>query len=287
MGVIATLLGTGTPTHPSRFQSAVLVEIGADRLLFDCGRGAVHQLYQAGVDLKQVNPLFITHHHFDHINDLYDVMVSTAMRGRKSTLDIYGPAGTARIVRALIDQVYAADIRFRIEEDREIRAIGGDWDEEPGAIADVAVRDIEPGLIMETEHWKVYADEVLHGRFADAPDFDWRCLGYRIEAEGKVLTISGDSVPCEGLTRLAQDADMLIQCCHLPRSAVRDKAMQYLTDTILPHSGQVGVIAAGANVQRMVLTHLSPAITPDILDDIAQDFSGDVRLGHDLMRIEG
>lgn len=284
--MIATLLGTGTPTHPSRFQTAVLVEIGAERLLFDCGRGAVHQMYQAGVDLKQVNPLFITHHHFDHINDLYDVMVSTAMRGRKTALDIYGPTGTSGIVRALIDQVYAADIRFRIEEDREIRAIGGQWEDEPRSIADVRVRDIQPGLVMETERWKVYADEVLHGRFSDAPDFDWHCLGYRIESEDKVLTISGDSVPCAGLSRLAQDADVLIQCCHLPRGAVNDIAMEYLTDSILPHSGQVGAIAAGAGVKRMVLTHLSPAITPDVLEDVAHDFGGDVQLGHDLMRIE-
>lgn len=115
------LLGTGTPTNPHRFQSAVLVEIGNNKLFFDAGRGAVHQMYQAGVEINLVNPVFITHHHFDHINDLFDVIISSAMRGRNQDLKIYGPSGTRKIVSALLEQVYAQDIRFRIEEDKDIR----------------------------------------------------------------------------------------------------------------------------------------------------------------------
>ena len=107
-----TLLGTGTPTNRHRFQSAALIEIGDSKLLFDAGRGAVHQMYQAGVELSRVNPVFITHHHFDHINDLFDVIISSAMAGRIDSLKIYGPFGTEQIVRALLEQVYAQDIRF-------------------------------------------------------------------------------------------------------------------------------------------------------------------------------
>ena len=104
-----TLLGTGTPTNPHRFQSAVLVEIGKSKLLFDAGRGAVHQMYQVGVAINCVNPIFITHHHFDHINDLFDVIISSAMQGRKQELAIYGPAGTKKIVHALLEQVWESN----------------------------------------------------------------------------------------------------------------------------------------------------------------------------------
>ena len=285
-----TLLGTGTPTNPHRFQSAVLVETGGSQLLFDAGRGAVHQMYQAGIKINLVNPVFITHHHFDHINDLFDVIISSAMGGRDDELAIYGPAGTQKIVTALLEQVYAQDIRFRIEEDKEIRRSGGSWAERPEAITQVAVQDVGPGLVAETGQWKVFADTVLHGQFAGAPDFEWRCLGYRLEAEGKVVTISGDTVPCAGIIGLAQNADLLVQCCHLPKSRVTGPLMTYLTTSILPSSGQVGSIAAAAGVKRMVLTHLSASITPEIYSeihqDIGQDYQGEVIIGQDLMTIE-
>jgi ribonuclease Z len=48
-----TLLGTGTPfPNPERFGSAILVEVAGKRFLFDCGRGVVIRLTQAGVSPK-------------------------------------------------------------------------------------------------------------------------------------------------------------------------------------------------------------------------------------------
>lgn len=285
-----TLLGTGTPTNPNRFQSAVLVEIGKSKLLFDAGRGTVHQIYQAGLEINRVNPVFITHHHFDHINDLFDVIISSAMRGRDYELEIYGPAGTKKIVSALLEGVYAQDIRFRIEEDKDIRKKGGSWVERPASITQVVVKDIKPGMIAETDQWKVYADYVRHGDFPHIPDFDWRCLGYRIEAEGKVITISGDTVLCDGIIGLAKDADLLIQCCHLAKSQVTDPVMQYLTTSILPSSGQVGIIAARANAKHMVITHLSESISlenrSEIFADIRKDYQGTLTMGQDLLEIQ-
>ena len=121
------------------------------------------------------------------------------------------------------------------------------------------------------------------------PDFDWHCLGYRIEAEGKILAISGDTVLCDGIIALAENADLLVQCCHMPQSKVTNIAMKYLAAGVLPSSLQVGQIAAQANVKRLVLTHLSASITqdnfPEILADIRRNYAGDVLLGEDLMSI--
>jgi len=221
---------------------------------------------------------------------VFDVIISSAMQGRNHTLEIYGPSGTKRIVSALIEQVYAQDIRFRIEEDKDIHRNGGSWAERPGSITKIDVKDIKPGLIAETDQWKVYADYVLHGDFKHAPDFEWRCLGYRIESEGKVVTISGDTVPCDGIIGLADGADLLIQCCHLPKSQITTPLMKYLTSSILPSSGQVGLIAGKAKVKRMVITHLSSTISQEnyleILEDIRQDYQGEVLLGQDLMKIK-
>ena len=287
-----TLLGTGTPGKDlNRFQSSALVEVGSDLLLFDTGRGAVHQMYQAGVDVGRVGPVFITHHHVDHINDLYDVIFSTAGQGREVTLPIFGPAGTQQIVDALLNGVYARDNRFRIEEEREIRRHGHSRYRQYETIHDVTVHEIGSGVAAEGDGWRVISDYVLHGEFPHAPDFEWHCLGYRIEAEGQVVAISGDTVPCPGISKLAKDADLLVQCCMWPESLLAtNPGLRTLTETVLPSTTQAGQIAADAGVKRMVLTHLNVSISQnnyaEVLADVRQHYQGEVLLGEDLLVIE-
>ena len=274
-----TLLGTGGPRpDPARQGSSLVVNVGDEQLLFDCGRGAVTQLVRAGVPLAQVNPVFITHHHYDHISDLGDVILSTWLQGRPGALRVYGPAGTAEIVTALIDRVYAKDIRFRAEGEP---AVGG-W-------KPVEVRETGAGLVCEGEGWQVYAEFVEHGQGLGIPDFDWTTLGYRLEAEGKTLAISGDTVPCAGLERLARGADALVLCCYLAASEVVDAHTERLTRYLFPSSKQAGKIAASAGVKTLVLTHFRQkpeSLMREIQEDVRRDFDGEVILGSDLLEIE-
>ena len=63
-----TLLGTGTPfPNTERFGSAILVEVTGEKLLFDCGRGVVIRLTQAGINPKEMDGLFLTHLHCDYV----------------------------------------------------------------------------------------------------------------------------------------------------------------------------------------------------------------------------
>lgn len=283
-----TLLGTGPPNNPDRFQSSALVEIGSDLLLFDAGGGAVHQLLQAGVDLSQIGPVFITHHHYEHINDLFAVIIASAMRGRERTLPIYGPPGTRLIVDALLNQVYAKDIRFRLEEDRNVRGHGHSWIQRPESIRDVAVHEVGAGVAAQGDGWRVIAGYVMHGDFPDAPDFDWRCLGYRIESQGEVITISGDTVPCPGISEPAREADLLVQCCIWSESDLtNNSALRYLTESVLPSTAQAGQIAAEAGVRRMVLTHMGASISHSgALAEVRQHYQEEVLVGSDLMVIQ-
>jgi ribonuclease Z len=59
------ILGAGTPT-PDRYGSAHVVELGAERFLFDCGPAATHKPAKAGLFPTEIDRLFFTHHHFDH-----------------------------------------------------------------------------------------------------------------------------------------------------------------------------------------------------------------------------
>ena len=77
------LLGTGGPRRdPTRRSTAILLRTGEEEVLIDCGRGAIHGLAEAGADFTALTRLVLTHHHFDHIGDLYDVMLTTWLEGR-------------------------------------------------------------------------------------------------------------------------------------------------------------------------------------------------------------
>jgi ribonuclease Z len=275
------LLGTGGPRpDPSRHGPATLVRIGAHHLLFDAGRGVVMQLARAGVPLAAVNPVFLTHHHFDHIMDLADVALASWLEGRPGPLDVIGPAGTVRTVTALVEQVYDRDIEFRAKGEP---AIGG-W-------KPVRATDAVPGVVAEGPGWIARAEAVVHGHGLDlSVDFKrrWVCFGYRIEAEAKVIAISGDTVACDGLDRLAQGADLLVQCCYLASGEIGTDHMRQVARSTLACADTVGAIAHRAAVKRLVLTHFRRKpddVLATIATDVRREYAGEIVLGHDLLRL--
>ncbi len=277
------LLGTGGPRpDPRRNASTTLVRLEEEDILFDAGRGVVNQLVRAGVPLSRLNPVFITHHHFDHIGDLYDVMLATWMYGRKETLRIYGPPETRRIVDALLTQVY--------DKDRQWRSLG-----EPsfGGWKPVAAEDVAPGLVVESSGWKVIADTVVHGDGLGFPPAflkRWSCYGYRLEAEGKVVTISGDTIPCAGIDRLARNADVLVHCCYMASGEAENDHFRRLLQFTMAGGDTVGKIAARANAKTLVLTHHRPRKDDcglqQVAEEVARDFSGRIIVGEDLTEVE-
>jgi len=134
------LLGTGGPRpDPRRMATTTLIRLGEENILIDAGRGVMVQLCKAGVPLGSINTVFLTHHHFDHIGDLYDVMLNSWLHGRKDDLRIYGPPDTERLVNTLVTQVYDKDIAWR---DQGEPSFGG-W-------KPVVATDIIPGPVLDT-----------------------------------------------------------------------------------------------------------------------------------------
>jgi ribonuclease BN (tRNA processing enzyme) len=275
-----TLLGTGTPVlDPSRQASALLIEIGNEKLLFDAGWGVMTQLVKAGVQLQQVNSIFITHHHYDHIGNLGEFLLTSWYDGREAPLTIYGPPGTDEILTALLGQVYAREITFALFYDDnlvDIRDL-------------VQVKEIAPGLVCDQDKWRVFAEYVDHGNNLGLSQEEWPCLGYRLEVEGKVVAFSRDAVACAGLDRLARGADVLIQCCYLAEAEITNPAFERLAKHVIASSGQVGKIATRNKVKKLVLTHMRPkseALKRSLVVDIRKDYSGELYLGEDLMVVD-
>jgi ribonuclease BN (tRNA processing enzyme) len=275
-----TLLGTGGPRPDvARGATSLLIEVGDDSILIDAGRGVVRQLATLDVSLAHIDPVLITHHHYDHIGELHDVILSSWLMGRTRPLRLFGPPETRRITETLIHQVYDKDIEFREHE-------AGNVPRQP-----VDVTDILAGPVCEGAGWRITAEVVDHGNRLDFPDAfrqRWVCLGYRFECEKGVIAFSGDTVDCPGLRRLAANADVLVQCCYLALSEINAPHMQRLADYTLACADTVGRIAAEAKVGTLVLTHhrqKAEAVLEELRRDVSRDFAGPVLLGYDGLRV--
>jgi len=109
-----------------------------------------------------------------------------------------------------------------------------------------------------------------------------------VEADGKVVAISGDAVDSPALRRLARGADVLGQCCYLAGSEVTSPDLELISRHVLAPSTMVGRIAEEAEVGKLVLTHIREKPLQTLLgmaEDVRRDFGGELVIGEDLLEI--
>jgi ribonuclease BN (tRNA processing enzyme) len=274
-------LGTGGPRLDSERGSACHVLEAAGRyLMFDAGRGAIRGVAAKKLPIAEIGPLFVSHLHVDHIGELANFLITGCMEGRRAPLKIYGPPGTAGVVEALLGLVYDRDIAFRSEE-------GGF-----GSFAGADVTELRGGQVIQGDGWTARCEEVEHGHglgFSPAFVDRWTCFAWRVEAEGKVFCFSGDAVMCDGLLQAAENADLHLQCCYLPSSALTTPRMRGLGDYTLACSDTAGKIADRAKADRLVLTHFRQTTAETLAQieaDVRRDYKGSVELSNDLDTFE-
>lgn len=256
-------LGTGSPyPDPERGSSAILVDAGRSRLLFDCGRNCVQRMAQMEIPPAAVTHCFLTHGHYDHIAD-FALLVLTSWRfGREHVLKVFGPPGTEAIAEAWFERVYRIDIaaRKRLAKKEALPDIS------------IAVREMRHGDSVEEEGWRVRAVEVEHWPIPVS-------LGFVIEDGRRRLFFSGDTAPCDAVRGAAAGADLLIhEAMYFPPDSGHYRSHS--------HPERVGEVARGAGVERLVLTHLQPGIEKErLLNDVSRHFTGPVTVAADGMRI--
>src|ERR671937_2277587 len=90
----------GSAPTARRGLPATLVRRGGERLLFDCGEGTQRQLVRS-VGLIELEEVFITHFHADHVLGLPGMLKTFALRQRERPLTVYGPPGLRALFQAL------------------------------------------------------------------------------------------------------------------------------------------------------------------------------------------
>ena len=276
------LLGTGGPRpDPDRVGPSTLISIGSNNLVFDAGRGVATRLVQAGVPITEYSHVFITHLHFDHTGGLADLLFAAWNKARNQTIHVYGPKGTEAMVAHLFE-AYERDIWYRLSETELTN-------EKLMDIRDmVKIYEVGQGLVCKGSGWKVYAADVDHGHGLGLSREEWGSLAYRVESEGKSVVISGDAVKSLSLIELSKDADTLVMCCYLAGEEIVDHDTELIAKYVLNSSREAGKIASEAGVSRIALVHIREKpkrLLDTMINEIQEDFAGEIIIGKDLLEI--
>ena len=278
-----TLLGTGDPIpRLDRFGPATLVEAGEHRMLFDAGRGAAQRLGQLGIALGDIDELFITHFHHDHLNGLTDVWMTGWLPnpfGRRSApWRVWGPTGIEGILDGL-RQAMDPNIQTRIIDEQL-----------PPAGAEFEVHEFsDDGVVFDEDGIVVTAFSVDHGEYIK-PSF-----GYRIDYAGRSVVISGDTKFDENLIEISEGVDVLIHEVAAANEEILnfDQRMQLILDHHTTPE-EAGIVFTRAAPKLAVYTHYvllsaprAPEVTIErVVERTRTTYSGPLQTGDDLMRFE-
>jgi ribonuclease BN (tRNA processing enzyme) len=280
-GTRLILLGTAGGPRPraTRGSPAQVIIANESAYVIDCGNGVARQLVAAGVPLRSIRSVFVTHHHSDHNADYGTLLLLAWTAGLMTPVDTWGPPPLEHITETFFD-MSATDIeaRRRDEDRRELRPL-------------VRVHELRAGgRVVEDANVKVTATVVDHPPMTLA-------FAYRFDAPDRSIVISGDTQRSEALVALARGADVLVHeamiAAGVDRLVANVPNASDLKRSILSHhttAEDAGRVAQAAGVGTLVLSHLVPAEDPTISDDVWIDaarrhFRGRVILGRDLLEV--
>jgi len=288
-------LGTASGPFPraGRAQSSNLLTVNGTHYVIDAGDGVARRIAKAGINVRDIGTIFMTHHHDDHTAGLGTLMSVAWDSQRTQPINVYGPPQTEALIKAAV-QYYGISAEIRIAD-------GG----RSVPIAQVFLgHDVGTGVIYQDANVKVIAAENTHFDFhKGAASGKHKSYSYRFETPDRVIVFTGDTGASDALIELAKSADLLVS----ETSSFQDR-MQRLIDSgqwqamtpaeqdgIARQATQghmtleiVGKMATRASVKTVVLSHLSSRA--DGTDDYApwvaevkKHFGGQVVVARDLM----
>lgn len=254
-----------------------LLELAGRRIVVDCGLGVTKALVEAGMDLRTLDLVCITHLHSDHILELGPLIHTAWTTGLSTPVTIWGPPGIEDYWQGFMASM-AYDSAIRVAD--EGRTPLDDL---------VTLRIYGEGLLADEDGLRITALRVPH------PPLE-HCFALRFDGP-KTVTFSGDTAFHPPLADFAAGSDVLVHEAMLPRAVEAIVAKTGLGDRLRNHLhmshttvAEAARIARMAVVGRLVLNHLvgvdDPAFTAaDWLAEATREWNGEVILGRDGMEI--
>jgi len=306
--VVITGSGSALP-DPERGGASAAVIVDGAVLQFDFGRRVMDNLMLAGINPVDIDYVFFTHHHFDHIATYDYYMIANWIAGRQERVLVLGPEGTEQMTRDALE-MHDSDRAF-------VEFIVDNWPESvatrPSRQPPYEARDVDPGIVLQTEIFKVTAASTPH-----YPANMRRSLAYRVDTPYGTVVVTGDTGYSDAVIELSRDADLLIHEAQKPDpgmvSGGKMSGPEFQEPDSDPHRPQthhtspteLGIIAEKAKVKKVIAYHLPPftsvakavemtslytgaapgfQIWGEYINAIKKNYSGPVILAEDAMII--
>jgi len=269
------ILGTGSPLPAHDRAGAGVAVVYDDRAyLFDVGNGVVQRAIEGSTKLGisalspvNVEHVFITHLHSDHVLDLVE-LAHTMWWRRTSRIGVWGPTGLAAMSDGMVAMM-ATDI--------EIRSTGTQPVVTPEAYR-IIPTEIETGFVFENDGVTIEAFDVAHGAVDPA-------FGYRVTTPDKTVVISGDTAYSDNLVEMAKGVDVLVhEVISLEGLAPAEENWQQYHSRAHTTTSELARVANEAQPDLLVLYHIIHYAAPieSALTEVQALYEGDVVLASDL-----
>jgi ribonuclease BN (tRNA processing enzyme) len=261
--------GTGAGAFTAeRASSGYILQADGHTIMLDCGGGALRNAMRFGITPGDIEAVFISHLHYDHIFDLGTMAFLFGYNRQWTVPPIYGPPG----LRDILARTATLDT-----PGRNTMALG-------------EVIEVEGGDCSSIAGFEVWTEETPHAHGS-------KSFARRFAAEGKTVVFSGDTRANPELhSWLAKDTDLLLHECY-SRPALERYALNRPPDmvqrilTVIPEAhceiNDTARVACAALARRLVLTHLLASEDPEALIKTASaGYDGPITVACDGLSIE-
>jgi ribonuclease BN (tRNA processing enzyme) len=191
--------------------------------LIDCGATSLVAMNRLAISRNEIDTIFISHFHADHFAGLpFLILEANYVLKRERPLTIVGPPNLKTRFAAVMESDFpgtkSVELRFPL-----------------------TLTELEIGARTDLGPIRVTAFHVQHDDRAGP------CLGFRFEAEGKIIGFSGDTEWTGAVIDIGRRADLFI--CE---AYTRDKpvATHMALSALEKHLGDI-------RPKRLILTHMS------------------------------
>ena len=292
-----TFLGTaGSIPSVERNSSAIFIQFGSHRVLFDCGEGTQRQMMMAKTGFK-VEAIFITHLHTDHFVGLFGLLETMSLNERQERLTVYSPH--PEFLSSIFKAFGYDELSFPVE----VRELKDGESVRFGNFRIVAfrtehiVKSYGYALIEDERRGKFNREKAEELGIKPGPLYAKLARGESVVVDGKVITpemvlgkprpgrkvvYTGDTRPCERVVEIARNADLLIHDASFT-SELDDWAKETKHST----AREAAEVARKAGVKRLILTHISARYKdPTPLLEEAKEVFENVEVAEDFMVVE-
>lgn len=279
---MSRLILLGTKGGPALRQGGALptssyLELGGEHVVVDCGLGVTRALVEAGVDLRTLTRVFVTHLHSDHVLELGPLLHTAWTTGLSQPIAVHGPPGIQGYWQGFLASM-AYDNTIRVEDEGRTPL------EELITVSEYAEGPVLDGPLA------VAALRVHHPPVTE-------CYALKFTDSALTVTFSADTAHFPPLAEFARGSDILVHEAMLPEGVEAIVQKTGLGDRLRAHlhashstAAEAAAIARDADAGHLVLHHLIPAddsafSTEDWLAETARIWNGKVTVGQDGLEI--